>query len=108
ACLVELSDPKEELAEVEADALGAPKTGRQRPQPGEREGRPRLREEPDCGGDLRLGVVRGEPRGCGELVLCGDRSPEPLQRRAAGAASPSRTATRPTRPRPARAATGSG
>src|SRR5512132_20844 len=82
ACLVQLSDPKEELAQVEADALGARKTRRQRAEPGERKGRLRLREEPDCGGDLRLGVVRGEPRGCGELAFCRDGSPEPLQRRA--------------------------
>ena len=69
ACLVELSDPKEELAEVEADALRARKTGCQRAEPGEREGRLRLREEADRGGDLGLGVVRGEPGGRREFEL---------------------------------------
>src|SRR5205085_3166172 len=39
-----------------------------------------LREEADRGGDLGLGVVRREPRGRRELVLCWDRSPETLQR----------------------------
>src|SRR6266567_4163830 len=67
AGLVELPDPEQELAEVEADTLGARKSWRQRPEPGEGKGRVRLREEADRSGALRLGVARGELRGRCEL-----------------------------------------
>ena len=39
-----------------------------------------LVEAADGGGDVRVGVVRGEPGGGGELPLGGDRPAEPLQR----------------------------
>jgi len=68
--LVQQPNPEQELAEMKAHALGARKAGRERAEPGERERRLRLREEADRGGDLALGVVRREPRGRRELVLC--------------------------------------
>src|SRR5436190_12887003 len=52
----------EHQAEVEAHHLAAGETSRQRPEPGEGCREVVLVEPPDGGGDLRLGVVRGEPR----------------------------------------------
>src|SRR2546427_12710263 len=88
ARLFQIADPEQELPEVEAHALGARKTGRQRAEPREGEGRLRLREEADRGGDLRLGAFRSEPNGRRELALGGDRPSEPLQRGAVEQLSP--------------------
>jgi len=54
---------------VEADALGVRKARSQRAESGEGGGGLGLGEEADRGGDLSLGVVRGQPRRPSELAL---------------------------------------
>ena len=64
---------------MEAHGLGLREDPCQRPEPAERARRLRLVEAADGLGDTRVGVVRREPHGGGELPLGGDRPAEPLQ-----------------------------
>src|SRR5207237_3782117 len=80
AGLLQLADPDQELAEMEADALRAREAGRQRAKPGERQRRLCLREQSDGRCHRWLGFGRREPRGRSELALGGDRPAETLQR----------------------------
>src|SRR5437764_170189 len=80
AGLVELVDPEQEDAEVEAHRLGMRKDDRERAEAAERERRARLVEEPDRRGDPGIGVVRRLAGGGGELPLGRDRVVETLQR----------------------------
>src|SRR5213082_835324 len=80
ASLVELADPDQELAQMEADGLRTRKTRCQGAEPRESNGRSGLREEADCRGGLCLGVVRSHFRGRRELALGREGLPEPPQR----------------------------
>ena len=71
--LAEGGEPDREQAEVEANRLCMRESLHERPEPREREARLVLVVEADRGRNLRVGIVRSQPRRAREQTFRGDR-----------------------------------